>query len=158
MKHTFRPSFPQLFAAIGGLGLGLGLGLVVGLTWRLPSLELGGALLLIATLIAAPWSVMLLRSMRVELDADGVEANDLWGLRRGVRWDAVYRVKPLRFLNLRYLRLYPEDRTRPVWLPLFLGGYDNFVAAVQELTPEGNPARAWLLADLGREPRPQAPG
>ena len=142
---TFYPSFfsvfPWLF--LGGYALALP-GLAVlsrfglppsAFAWALPS----GALL------AVPLTLMIVLSERVRSDADGLRAADVWGLRRSMSWADIHAVKRFRMLNVQWLRLFPADGTRPLWLPIFLSRRDSFLAAVKETAPADHP----LVRSLG---------
>jgi hypothetical protein len=80
---------------------------------------------------------------RVRVGADGIHGHTFWATKRSLRWSEIQRVRPRRFLNLRYLSLHAE-RGKSLWLPLFLQEPERFRQAVARLAPPENPLRRAL--------------
>jgi hypothetical protein len=101
-----------------------------------------GLHLLVFALSAAVGSVAVTVAIRcypVELTAGGLRGYDAYGLYRLARWGAITGVRPVRFLGLRYLRVYSTDTPRPRWLPLFLSDMPGFAAEAERLAGPDHP-------------------
>jgi hypothetical protein len=75
----------------------------------------------------------------VEVNADGLQSYDFFGLYKLARWDAVTEVRPTNFAGLRYVRVYAAGTPRPRWVPLFLTDMPGFAAAVARLGGADHP-------------------
>jgi len=134
---TFHMSFPRPFALVFLSTAAVGLPFYV----VLPVLSAVPIAIFIVGIAAsaAAWTGLIIWQLKVRVDAEGVHATDLWGLPRSVGWTDIDRVKPCRFFNLSYLRVFPVDGTRPLWLPTFISNREAFQRAVNELAPTENP-------------------
>jgi hypothetical protein len=83
------------------------------------------------------WVISLFITVR--LTQGGIHGHSFWAIRRMIRWEEIKAAKPFRFLNIRFLRLYPLDGKTPIWMPLFLAKPDEFEQEVRRVAPAGNP-------------------
>jgi hypothetical protein len=86
-----------------------------------------------------PVALYLVFFNKDRLSSEGVCGNSFRGVRRFVRWQDIVAVKPLRILNLRFLRLYPADGTCPVWMGLFHAHEKEFDEELKRLAPANSP-------------------
>lgn len=84
-------------------------------------------------------SYVACRLYSVEITRMGIRAYSFWGSRRFIEWEQIDALRPARFLNLRYLRLYSRHHQSPVWVALFYPNYSDFRRALTERAPSGSP-------------------
>ena len=76
------------------------------------------------------------------ISAEGISGHSFWGLRRFVPWDHIAAARPIRILNLRYLRLYSTIDRKVTWIALFPAEPDAFHSALYSAIPPNNPVSA----------------
>ena len=135
---VFRAAVIPTFVPMATLGLPLGFCITLvkdGLP-DIPSLFIGAAGGALAGLLYA-WLLTLCFTLKVA--PEGVYGHSFWGVRRFVGRQEIAEVRPFRFLNLRYLRLYKSGRTKPTWIALFLARRVECAQEFRRLAPSGNP-------------------
>ena len=107
----------------------------------------GGALLIgvvVGGLGSFLYAWLLTLCFTLKLTPEGVFGHSCWGIRRFVGWQEIVAVKPFRFLNLRYLRLFQNGRACPVWMPLYQAHKSEFEQELKRLAPPNSPIRSYL--------------
>ncbi|HET9869052.1 MAG TPA: hypothetical protein VFR02_00955 [bacterium] len=74
----------------------------------------------------------------VRVSPEGVTGTSFWGFPKTTGWDDIRAVKPIRILNLRWLRVYPKDGTGANWVALFVKDFKTFKTEVRDAHPSGN--------------------
>ena len=69
---------------------------------------------------------------------NGIGGFDVWGKRNFVQWHAIKKTKYSNYIGLPFIRVFSEDSTAPLWLPLFMQRQDDFEKNVIGLTPKEN--------------------
>jgi hypothetical protein len=139
LVKRFFPSFLPPFVAVflGGTVLGTA---VVGLRsgFAVAPVRYLGAVVG-AAVFSACWTLAMAWMLRVQVGEEGIRSSDFWGFRRFLAWSRMREAKPFRVLGLGWIRVYPHDGSRPLWVPTFLARGDEFVAAVTAAAPGDNP-------------------
>lgn len=131
-----------LFIAVTGGTIGISLVVFIDHTNPFDVFPLNGYTL---TLVIASIPVLLAYAelvsilSPVRLSSDGIYGHSFWGKKRFVRWQEVRAVKPIRILNLRFLRIYSTGNGKVTWLPLFQARKAEFIQEIQRLAPGDNP-------------------
>jgi len=104
-------------------------------------------LTLLCAALAALWTLAMMKMFRLRVGAEEISATDVWGLRRSLKWEDIKSTSPFRFVGLEYLRLFPSDGSRPLWLPTFIMKRAAFLAAVTEAAPASNSVLIHFASD-----------
>lgn len=134
-RASFRTRFwPVYLLVVAGTTLGL---LLVALT--VPTREDGMRLLVVlagTVLLQAVPTAWLAFHFRVHVSEDVLRGFDFWGKYHNVPWSAIRKVRPCSVGWLKYLKLYSDSSTVPIWLPLFLHDGERFWRHVRRWAPQ----------------------
>jgi hypothetical protein len=128
----FRVQFWRLFIAMAvvvqaALALLVGVQVLAGGTVTVGPLLVGWAT---SAVLLPAGTLLVVLVWPVQVCPDCLRASDAWGFIRAVRWDAVRDARPINLAGLPYLRVYPADTRRVLWVPLFLADYRRFAELV----------------------------
>ena len=147
----FRSAISPIFWFLLVVGLSIGLPsdfLLVGLSngWRatariFPNVAAGIALGALGSIFFA---YLFHFFFSIRISPDGVSAYSAWGIRRFIAWQHIASVRPIRILNLRYLRLYSSTDRKTTWLPLFVTDSPAFRTALKAAVPSDNPVLTYI--------------
>jgi hypothetical protein len=142
---VFRERVLPVFVAIAAIALAVSFIFRI-LKEGLQGVDVGALLIgaVAATLASLLWAWLMTLCFTLKLSSEGVFGHSVWGIRRFVRWQDIAAVKPFRFLNLRYMRLYPHGGTPPIWITLDLAHKSEFEQELQRLAPPNSPIRRCL--------------
>src|SRR5262245_36534973 len=135
---AFRSSFWTTFAVILVWSVPLALGVIVVLVIRSEgwgrvnwfALLLACGVAVVGIFVLDLVGTVLVILFRVFVSPEGIRCYDFWGRYHTVTWPDVVDVRPINMLGLKYLRVYAEDVSTPVWVPTFLTdqrGFDDLV-------------------------------
>ena len=71
--------------------------------------------------------------------ADGVTTQSFMGDERFVGWQDITTARTLRFLNLKWILVYPAGDSKAIQVPLFQPRKTEFIQEIQRFAPPGNP-------------------
>ena len=131
----FHSSAKAVVLFAGPLGVILGVLLVFideGLKVDVSDLAIGIAGGVVAVVVQ---SFLACRRYTIELSEAGIRAYSFWGKRRFIKWQEIEAVRPFTLLNLRYLRLYGPQPSKPLWLAIFIPNPSAFRDAITRLAP-----------------------
>jgi hypothetical protein len=140
-ETTFHLSFVPVWRVATTWSAGIvvvllwGIGQMAGPLPAIPDLLVVALSGLVGGLVVA----VFVRCYPITLTAEGLRGYDAYGFCRLARWEAITGVRPVRFLGLRYLRVYSADTPRPRWLPLFLSDLAGFAAEAKRLAGPDHP-------------------
>ena len=140
----FRPAVRPIFLLIVAVATPLFLLLVLlddGLHPHWGAL-LFATILLISFSILSAWALHFL--FPAHISSDGISGHSVWGLRRFVRWEHIASARPIRVINLRYLRLYSTSDHKVTWLALFPADRRGFSSALRSTMPPSSPVSAYI--------------
>jgi hypothetical protein len=76
---------------------------------------------------------------KITISSSGMKGYNFWGYYRFAEWDSIVEIKPIKFIGLRYLRVFHERGKWPLWLPLFLVDMEGFKSEIKKVTSPSNP-------------------
>ena len=91
-----------------------------------------------------PISFAIVAIFKTKTSTEGIGGYNAWALSKSVHWVDITAIKPFNLGGLRYVRVYSEDSSRPLWIPLFHQDQTEFEAAVLSLAPENNVIRTFF--------------
>ena len=128
-----------MFVCVLGMGI-FGLFCVVlildGLHFDRHALAVASASIPVSSLVLS-WLLTIL--FPASFSAEGIYGHSFWGRRRFVHWRDVVAARPLRLLNLRWLRIYTTVDSKVTWLALFQSHKAEFRQEMQRLAPADSP-------------------
>jgi hypothetical protein len=77
-----------------------------------------------------------------------LRGSDVWGQFVTVDWDSVTAAKPFNLAGIPYLRVFSDESSKVIWLPLLLVGYDRFAELVAEYAGADHPVTLEVLSRL----------
>lgn len=77
-------------------------------------------LLCVFYLWAVVMAFMIVQSMTAAVLPEGIRARTFWGVSRTIPWGDMASVDRIGLGPARFLRLFPESGTSPLWIPLFM--------------------------------------
>lgn len=95
-------------------------------------------------MVSILFCAVLVAYFTVELTPQGIRGYNFWGRYRFVPWSSMCATKHVNLGGLRYVRVFSENESTPMWLPLFLHGMDAFETSVRTVAPEHNVLRAFF--------------
>lgn len=101
--------------------------------------------------LLAPAFLVYVHMLKVTVSAAGLTCSNGFGKLETAPWDTISGVKRLAFPGFPYLLVGWTGGRLKLWLPLFLGRFDEFVAAVEDHAGPGhvlNP-HLWRAAEKG---------
>ncbi len=123
-------TFCLLLAIYSGINVPVTLGLILHILTFI-----GGALPIF--LLIGAW--MSSTFCPTTIFADGVTTQSFMGDERFVRWQDIARARTLRFLNLKWILVYPAGENKAMQVPLFQPRKTEFIQEIQRFAPPGNP-------------------
>src|ERR1043165_5881306 len=131
---TFRPAIMPMavFMYGGALAIFFPFRLIV------EGLKVNLHALLFALTVTAPFVLVMAWVLSMIYTAgfssDGVYGHSFWGIRRLAQWRDIVDARPLRILNLRWLRIRTADK-RVTWVALFQSRESEFRQEIQGHAP-----------------------
>ena len=132
-RSSVLPMAFFLFITTGLLGFGF-IFMFEREPFNLPALKAAGVFCLVYAWIAS-WAIS--RIWPVAVSSDGLFGPSFSGKHVFIRWSDISAVRPLRLVNLPYLRIYGQGKV--IWLPLFQSHLSEFRQEVHRLAPTENP-------------------
>jgi hypothetical protein len=103
---------------------------------------------LIAFAVASGGMVLLnlvaIGCLKIVISPSGIKGYNFWGYRHFAEWDRIVEVKPIKFIGLRYLRIFHAPGKRPIWLPLFLVDMEGFESEIKRVASPSNPVNLFF--------------
>ncbi|HXI85565.1 MAG TPA: hypothetical protein VNL17_15900 [Verrucomicrobiae bacterium] len=142
----FRSSVLSMFIFMLALGLPVTFCLLLAIYSGIPVPVTLGLILHILTFIGGALPIFLLIGAWMlstfcptTIFTDGVTTQSFMGDERFVRWQDIGRARTLRFLNLKWILVYPAGESKALQVPLFQPRKAEFIQEIQRLAPPGNP-------------------
>ena len=79
-----------------------------------------------------------------EISTMGVAGHSVWGFKRFIEWGQISQARPIRILNLRWLRLYSSANGKVTYLALFLADWESVREEVRREAPADCPIHTYL--------------
>jgi len=112
----------------------------IGLPFDLDSiLSVFARMLLFHTTLSPIGAWMLSTFCPTTIFSDGITTQSLMGDERFVRWQDITRARTFRFLNLKWILVYPAGERKAIQVPLFQPRKAEFIQEIQRFAPPGNP-------------------
>jgi hypothetical protein len=80
----------------------------------------------------------------ITVTPDGVKGYNAWGKRRFIEWNEMTEIRTFNMIGLPYVRVYTDDDSSPLCIPMFLSKMDQFVELVNGLAPDENKLKEHL--------------
>jgi len=90
-------------------------------------------------ILALLGACLLSRFCPTTISVDGVTTQSFTGGRRFVRWQDITKARTFRFLNLKWILVYPVGQSKALQLPLFQPRKAEFRQEIQRFAPPANP-------------------
>ena len=96
-----------------------------------------------AAFVSAVWSLSMVAYYKVILTGEDIKGFNFWGMSRTLRWNDITAVKSVNFIGLRYLKVFSNRTSLPLWIPLFLKNMREFTKFAASVPPDGNVFREY---------------
>jgi hypothetical protein len=98
--------------------------------------------------VMPPMMLAYVHYYKVWVSPDRLRASDFWGRFVTVDWESVTAAKPFNLAGIPYLRVFSDETSKVIWLPLLLVGYDRFAELVAEYAGPDHPVAVEVLSRL----------
>ncbi len=143
--REFRLAAPRVFTFLAAVGYPAYVGSMLfrfgtRMDWKV--FLLGAAALFPVSIFLAGGVSLLFPPVR--LTAEGIHAQNAWGVASFVRWQDIAAVRTFDFLNLRWLRIFSNEDRAVTWLAVFQSPSAEFKQEIDRLAPADSPIRKYL--------------
>ena len=103
-----------------------------------------GIAILLQVVLSVIFSFIIVTYFKVALSNEGIKGFNVFGRSIFIDWVNISKVKYFNFIGLKFLRVFPNDSTLALWLPLFIKNPEGFAKQSSLIPPEGNVFREFF--------------